>query len=108
MTFLDILFKIVVPIISGVATAIPLVIKLIQAIKQVVKAKNWTSLVQLVLQLMTDAEKNYTTGAERKKYVVDAVKAVEHTLNYDIDEDVLNEIIDSIVNASKTINADKK
>ena len=108
MTFIDVLTKIIVPIITGVATAIPLIIKLVQAIKQAAKSKNWTSLVQLVLQLMTDAEKNFSTGAERKQYVIDAVKAVEHTLNYDIDENALNEIIDSIVNASKTINTNKK
>lgn len=108
MTFIDVLLKIIVPILSGIATAIPLIIKLVQVIKEAAKSKNWTNLIKLVLQLMTDAEKNFSTGAERKQYVVDAVKAVEHTLNYDINEDVLNEIIDSIVDASKTINVNKK
>ena len=60
--------------------------------------------MQLVLKLMVEAENNYATGAERKKYVIDAIKAMEGTLNYDIDENVIGDMIDAIVAASKTIN----
>ena len=100
--------NLIIAILSGLITAIPLVIKLVQYIKQAVKSKNWSPLMQLVLKLMVEAENNYATGAERKKYVIDAIKAMEGTLNYDIDENVIGDMIDAIVAASKTINKKKE
>lgn len=96
--------NIVLSIITGIITAIPLIIKLVQTVQEAVKSKNWTNLMQLVLQLMTDAEKNFATGAERKQYVIDTVKAMEKTLNYDIDEEIISEMIDSIVLVTKKVN----
>ena len=100
--------NLIVSVLAGLATAIPLIIKLIQFIKESVKSKNWSSLMQLVLQLMTEAEKNYATGAERKAYVMSSIKAIENTLQYDIDEEVLSTMIDSIVAATKKINVTVK
>lgn len=100
--------NLIIAILSGLATAIPLVIQLIKYIKQAIKSKNWSALMTLVLQLMTEAEKDYSTGTERKKYVIDTIKAMEGTLNYDIDENVISDMIDAIVTASKTINSEKK
>lgn len=96
--------NLIVSILSGLAVCIPLVIKLVQYIQTAIKEKNWSSLMQLVLQLMADAEKNYSTGAERKAYVMSTIKAMENTLNYDIDEKVISEMIDSIIDATKKIN----
>lgn len=100
--------NLIIAILSGLVTAIPLVIKLVQYVKQAMKSKNWSPLMQLVLNLMVKAEKDYATGAERKKYVIDAIKAMEGTLNYDIDENVISDMIDAIVAASKTINKKKE
>lgn len=99
--------KLIIALVSGIAACIPLVIQLVKFIKEAVKSKNWGPLMQLILKLMTEAEKNFATGAERKKYVIDTIKSMESTLNYDIDENAISEMIDSIVNASKTINAGK-
>ena len=96
--------NLIVAILSGLATAIPLVIQLVKYVRQVSREKNWSSLVQLVLKLMVEAEQNYSTGAERKEYVIDTIKAMESTLNYDVDEHTVAAIVDSIVEASKTIN----
>jgi hypothetical protein len=62
----------------------------------------------LVLQLMTDAEKLFATGEEREEYVISTIKSMESTLNCDIDENVIREMIKAIAKASKTINVDKK
>ena len=107
MEVMDIV-NLVVAIVSGVATCIPLVIQLIKYIKEAVKSKNWGVLFQLVLQLMTDAEKLFATGAEREEYVISKIKAMETTLNYDIDENVVKEMIASIAEASKKINVKKE
>lgn len=100
--------NLVVSILSGLLVCVPLVIKLVEYIQTATKEKNWSSLMQLVLKLMTEAEKLYSTGAERKAYVLATIKAMENTLNYDIDENVVGEMIDSIVAASKVINAEVK
>ena len=101
-------YEIVISILTGIATCVPLVISLIKHIQKSVKEKNWTPLMQLVLKLMTEAEANYATGAERKEYVMDSINAIKGTLNYDVDMTVVSEMIDSIVEATKKINVNKK
>lgn len=100
--------NLVVSILSGIAVCVPLVVKLVQYIQVAVKEKNWSSLMQLVLKLMAEAEKLYDNGAARKAYVMTTIKAMENTLNYDVDENVIGEMIDAIALASKTINAEVK
>ena len=95
---------IITAILTGLVTCIPLVIKLVQTIKDAVKAKNWTPLMQLILKLMAEAEDNYSTGAEKKAYVIDSIKAIESSLNYDVDIDAVGAMIDAIIVATKKIN----
>jgi hypothetical protein len=101
---MEIWTTIILPIISGLVAAIPLVIKLVEYVQKVAKEKNWKAVVQLVLKLMAEAEQNYANGAERKAYVMSSIKAMEETLQYDIDEKAIGELIDSIVLATKKIN----
>jgi hypothetical protein len=96
--------ELIVALLSGMAACIPLVVQLIKYIKEAVQSKNWAPLMQIVLKLMIEAEKNYTTGAERKQYVIDSIKSMESTIGYDVDENVIAEMIDSITNATKLIN----
>ena len=96
--------QIIVSILTGLTATIPLVIKLIDEVKKAHKEKNWKSVVSLVLALMTEAEQNYENGAERKDYVMSSIKAMEHTLEYDIDEKAISELIDAVVLATKKIN----
>lgn len=96
--------NIVLPILSGLVTGIPLVIKLIEYIQKAYKEKNWGSVVQLTLRLMSEAEQNYSNGADKKTYVMSTIKAMENTLQYDIDENAIGELIDSVVTATKKIN----
>lgn len=99
--------NIIISVLTGLATCIPLVIKLVQVIKDAVKAKNWTPLMQLVLRLMTEAEENYSTGAEKKAYVIDSINALKGSLNYDVDMDAVDAMIDAIIIATKKINVNK-
>lgn len=95
---------IILPIISGLVTAIPLVIKLVEYIQKVRKEKNWGVVVQLVLKLMAEAEQNYIAGEDKKNYVMSSIKAMEHTLQYDIDEKAIGELIDAVVLTTKKVN----
>jgi uncharacterized membrane protein len=95
---------IITAIVTGLATCIPLVIKLVQVIKDAVKSKNWAPLMQLILKLMAEAEDNYSTGVEKKTYVIDSIKALESSLNYDVDIDAVSAMVDAIIVATKKIN----
>jgi hypothetical protein len=104
---MEIWTNIVLPIISGLVAAIPLVIKLVEVSQRVIKEKNWTAVMQLVLKLMAEAEENYETGAEKKEYVLDSIKALQETLNYDVDLNAIGAMVDSIAKTSKHINIKK-
>ena len=95
---------IILPIISGLVAAIPLVIKLVDLAQKAHKEKNWKAVVQLVLVLMKEAEQNYTVGADKKQYVISSIKAMEKSLQYDIDEEAISELIDAVADATKKIN----
>jgi hypothetical protein len=97
--------NLIIAILSGLVTAIPLVVQLIKYVKAAIQEKNWSKIMKLVLNLMTEAEKNYATGAERKQYVISSIESIKDTLNYQIDMDQISNMIDAIVAASKTINA---
>lgn len=101
---MEIWTNIILPILSGLVAVIPLVIKLVEISQKFIKEKNWTMVMQLVLKLMAEAEENYETGAERKEYVLDSIKALQGTLNYEVDLDAIGVMIDSIVLATKKIN----
>lgn len=61
----------------------------------------------LVMELMATAEKKFETGAERKEWVLEMVKASADKINYDVDIDALGEMIDSLCALSKQVNAKK-
>lgn len=98
--------NLIVSVLAGLVTAIPLVVQLVKYIKVAVKEKNWSKIMTLVLNLMTEAERNYKTGAERKQYVMDSIESIKDVLDYEVDMNTISKMIDSITLASKTINAE--
>ena len=95
----------IVAILTGLATAIPLVINLIKYVQKAVKEKNWNQVVKLVMNLMEEAETKFDNGADRKQYVLSMIKASADTINYDINMDAISDLIDSLCNMSKVVNA---
>lgn len=98
--------ELIIAILSGLVATIPLAIQLVKYVKAAIQEKNWSKIMKLVLNLMTEAEKNYATGAERKQYVMSSIESIRDTLNYQVDMDQISQMIDAIVAASKTINAE--
>ena len=99
--------QLITAILAGLATAIPLVVKLVNVVQAAVKEKNWNQLLKMMMDYMTQAEKNISSGAERKEWVMSMVKASAATINYDLtpeDEAKLADLIDAICDASKIIN----
>lgn len=94
----------IISILTGIAILVPLMIKLVQFIQASVKEKNWNQMLKLVMNLMADAEEKFEKGAEKKEWVMGQLKAMAGTLNYDIEWDVVSEMIDKICDVSKELN----
>lgn len=100
--------NLIIAILSGLVTAIPLVVQLVKYVKAAIQEKQWSKVLTLVLNLMTEAERAYATGEERKVFVMNSIESIKDTLNYQVDMNQISEIIDQIVAASKTINTKTK
>ena len=107
MEFTDIL-GLIISILTGLSTCIPLVIQLVKYVKMAIAEKNFGNIMKIVIDLMPEAEEKFSTGKERKEYVMNNIGSISSTLNYDVDMDKVSEMIDAIVKASKTVNANKK
>lgn len=94
----------IISILSGIAVVVPLVIKLVQFIQANVKEKNWNQMLKLVMNLMAEAEEKFEKGADKKEWVLGELQAMSGTLNYDIEWDVVSEMIDKICDVSKELN----
>ena len=97
----------IVAVLSGLAAAIPLVIKLVESVKQACREKNWNQIVEMVMDYMVQAEALMTDGADKKAYVLASVQVAAVNIDYELDAVAMNkisEMIDSICAASKTIN----
>lgn len=101
-------YEILISVLSGLAVTIPLVIKLVEYVQKAIKEKNWGALLQLVMNLMAEAEAKFENGAEKKEYVLAAIQASAKTINYDIDLEAVSELIDSLCTMSKRVNAPAK
>lgn len=98
-------YEIVISILSGLVTVIPLVVKLVEYVQKAAKEKNWNDLLKLVMNLMEQAECKFDNGEERKEWVLMMVKASADTINYDIDLEQVSKLIDSLCEMTKVVNA---
>lgn len=99
------LVQLIVSVLAGLATAIPLAIKLVEYAQKAVKEKNWGKVLDMVMRYMETAEEKFDNGADRKEWVLAMVKASAETVNYDIDMAVISKLIDDLCEMSKTVNA---
>ena len=100
-------YEVIISILTGLVTAIPLVIKLVQYVEKSIKEKNWGNLVNLVMQLMSEAEDKFDSGKERKEWVLSMVQSSANIVNYDINLDDISNLIDSICAMTKKVNVNK-
>ena len=98
------IISLVVALLSGLATCIPLAYKLVQYVKKATQEKNWNALLGLVINLMEQAEKKFTDGATRKEWVMAMVQTSAEYINYPIDNVALGKLIDTLCDMSKIVN----
>ena len=97
-------YEIAISILTGLITAIPLVIKLVEYVQKSIKEKNWANLLKLVMNLMAEAEQKFENGSDRRSWVLSMVEASAKTINYEIDLEQVGELIDSLCAMSKLVN----
>lgn len=94
-------------ILSGMATAIPLIIKLIEKVQELVRERNWSKLVDETIEYMAIAKDKFDNNAEKKEWVMSMVSHSAATLKYDIDMEAISKLIDSICDVSKILREKK-
>lgn len=97
--------KYALSIFAGLSVTIPLVLKLVEYVQKAIKEKNWTKLLELVMAYMSEAEEKFETGAERKEWVLAMVEVSAKKINYDVDLNVVADMIDKLCDMSKVVNS---
>ena len=102
------IISVIVAVLSGLATCIPLALKLVQYVKKATQEKNWAGLLDLVMKLMEQAEKKFADGATRKEWVMAMVQTSAEYVQYPMDVQALSEMIDQLTNLTKNVNLTKE
>lgn len=100
--------NLVVAVLAGLATCIPLAMKLIQYVKKATQEKNWSGLLDLVMKLMEQAEKKFNDGVTRKEWVMAMVQTSAEYVQYPMDVQALSDMIDQLTNLTKNVNVKKE
>lgn len=103
---MDIVAKYLPPILVGLAVLIPMVIALIKYVTKAAEDKNWNIIVKMVLDLMVQAEKDYSIGAEKKEFVMNQLRIAAKTVDFEIDWDKVSDLIDALCEMAKEVNVE--
>lgn len=101
-------YEILIEILKCIIIVVPLVVGLVKYIKQAIIEKNWQQLINLIMNLMAEAEGKFDNGADRKAWVLSMIEASANTINYPIDIEQIGALIDSLCAMSKVVNAPNK
>lgn len=93
-------------ILVGLAAIIPLVVALVKYVQKAAEDKNWNIIVKMVLDLMVQAEHDYTTGAERKEFVMNQMKVMAATVDFEVDWDKVSDLIDALCEMAHEVNVE--
>lgn len=83
-------------LIGAIGALIPTVIKLIGALKEIVKNKEWQKIIKMAYKAVESAEATGKTGAEKKEIAISAVKAACAEAGVEITEESLTKLGDYI------------
>ena len=93
-------------ILVGLAAIIPLVVALVKYVQKAAEDKNWNIIVKMVLDLMVQAEHDYVTGAERKEFVMNQMKVMAATVDFEVDWDKVSDLIDALCDMAHEVNVE--
>lgn len=90
---------------TGVVAIIGLLITMGKYVKQAVQEKRWGKIVKLVTGYMSEAEKKFEDGADKKQWVLAMVQVSAEQMKYDINMSEVAQLIDDLCTMSKVVNA---
>jgi hypothetical protein len=96
--------QIIVQILTTLVTLVPMVYALIKYVVLATKEKNWNKLLSLLLKLCAEAETQFSEGADKKKWVMSMTKSALASINYEIDDETLSALIDSLIELTTKVN----
>lgn len=97
-----------VAILAGLVVCIPVVSELVLKVKEAVQERNWSQLLKIVMELMSEAELMFAVGADKKAFVMGQLAAAARSVNYDLTEDAeqrISDMIDAMCSMAKKVNA---
>lgn len=103
---MDIIVKYVPQILIGLAAIIPLVAALIKYVGKAADGKNWNIVVKMVLDLMVQAEQDYSSGSEKKAFVMNQIAVLAKTVNFEIDMNKVSDLIDALCDMAHEVNVE--
>lgn len=103
---MDIIVKYVPQILIGLAAIIPLITALIKYVDKAADGKNWNIVVKMVLDLMVQAEQDYSVGSEKKTFVMNQVAVLAKTVNFEIDMNKVSDLIDALCDMAHEVNVE--
>ena len=98
------IIKYIPQILIGLAAIIPLIVALIKYVDKATESKNWNIGVKMILDLMVQAEQDYSTGVEKKTFVMNQVEVLAKTVNFEIDMDKVSDLIDALCDMAHEVN----
>ena len=98
------IIKYIPQILIGLAAIIPLIVALIKYVDKATESKNWNIVVKMILNLMVQAEQDYSTGIEKKTFVMNQVEVLAKTVNFEIDMDKVSDLIDALCDMAHEVN----
>lgn len=101
---MDIAAKFLPQILVGLAVIIPLIVALVKYVGKATESKNWNVVVKMVLDLMVQAEQDYSTGAEKKDFVMNQIAVLAKTVDFDIDMNKVSDLIDALCDMAHEVN----
>lgn len=93
-------------ILVGLAAIIPLVTALVKYVTKAADDKNWNIIVKMVLDLMVQAEHDYSSGTERKEFVMNQMKVLAATVDFEVDWDKVSDLIDALCEMAHEVNVE--
>ena len=98
------IIKYIPQILIGLAAIIPLIVALIKYVDKATESKNWNIVEKIILDLLVQAEQDYSTGIEKKTFVMNQVEVLAKTVNFEIDMDKVSDLIDALCDMAHEVN----
>lgn len=88
--------ELLVAILSGLIVCIPLVANLVESVRETVQEKNWSTLMHMVMEYMCEAEQTFSSGENRKAYVMAHLSAMAKAANYELTDEAREKVSNMI------------